>query len=57
MQVDFEEGYAIEGAKEVATVVTRHVTRLLRPWLAARSHRFSFCNHGTVPHTAFCAAV
>ena len=39
-QVDFEEGFAIEGAKEVSTVSTRHVTRLLRPWLAAHEDRW-----------------
>jgi len=34
--VDFEEGYAIEGAKEVSTVMTRHVSRLLRTWLSSQ---------------------
>lgn len=50
VQVDFEEGYAIEGAKEVATVATRHVTRLLRPWLAAHSDRCSLRVHVIAPH-------
>lgn len=34
--MDFEGAYAIEGAKEVSTVMTRHVSRLLRPWLASQ---------------------
>lgn len=37
MQVDFEGSYAIEGAEEVSTVMTRHVSRLLRPWLAGQT--------------------
>ena len=37
MQVDFDDGYAIEGAKEVSTVMTRHVSRMLRPWLAQQA--------------------
>jgi hypothetical protein len=37
VQVDFEGAYAIEGAKEVSTVMTRHVSRLLRPWLLERT--------------------
>jgi hypothetical protein len=37
VQVDFEGMYAIEGAKEVSTVMTRHVSRLIRPWLAEQS--------------------
>lgn len=37
LQVDFEGSYGIEGAKEVSTVMTRHVSRLLRPWLAGQS--------------------
>lgn len=39
VQVDFEVGYAIEGAKEVSTVATRHVTRLLRPWRTEQIER------------------
>lgn len=35
-KVDFDEGYAMEGGKEVSSVATRHVTRLLRPWRAER---------------------
>jgi hypothetical protein len=38
VQVDFEGAYSIEGAKEVSTVMTRHVSRLIRPWLAEQSH-------------------
>lgn len=36
-KVDFEGSYTIEGAKEVSTVMTRHVSRLLRPWLAGQA--------------------
>lgn len=38
-KVDFEDGYAIEGAKEVSTVATRHLTRLLRPWQVEQRDR------------------
>ena len=31
-QVDFEGAYPIEGAKEVGTLMTRYVSRALRPW-------------------------
>ena len=32
LQVDFEGAYPIEGAKEVGTLMTRYVSRALRPW-------------------------
>ena len=32
MQVDFEGKYPIEGAKEVGTLMTRYISRVLRPW-------------------------
>lgn len=32
VQVDFEGPYPIEGAKEVGTLMTRYVSRALRPW-------------------------
>lgn len=35
-QVDFEGPHPIEGAKEVSTVMTRHVSRALRLWLHNR---------------------
>ena len=46
VQVDFEGMYAIEGAKEVSTVMTRHVSRLIRPWLAEQSQEgnLQVCN-------------
>lgn len=31
-QVDFEGKYPIEGAKEVGTLMTRYISRVLRPW-------------------------
>lgn len=31
-QVDFDGAYPIEGAKEVGTLMTRYVSRALRPW-------------------------
>jgi hypothetical protein len=34
VQVDFEGPYPIEGAKEVSTLMTRHVSRALRSWKA-----------------------
>ena len=37
MQVDFDGEYPIEGAKEVGTLMTRHVSRALRPWTAPRA--------------------
>lgn len=36
LQVDFEGGHPIEGAKEVSTVMTRYVSRALRLWLHQR---------------------
>ena len=30
--MDYEGAYPIEGAKEVGTLMTRHVSRALRPW-------------------------
>ena len=30
--MDFDGEYPIEGAKEVATLMTRYVSRALRPW-------------------------
>jgi hypothetical protein len=35
-QVDYEGGFPIEGAKEVSTVMTRHVSRQLRSWSQSR---------------------
>jgi hypothetical protein len=36
MQVDFEGAYPIEGAKEVSTLMTRHVSRALRAALGGQ---------------------
>jgi hypothetical protein len=35
-QVDFDGDFPIEGAKEVTTLMTRYVSRLLRLWAAAQ---------------------
>lgn len=35
LQVDFDGEYPIEGAKEVGTLMTRHVTRALKVWTRA----------------------
>lgn len=39
MQVDFEGAYPIEGAKEVATLMTRYVSRALRTWSSQQAAR------------------
>jgi hypothetical protein len=36
-QVDFDGDYPIEGAKEVGTLMTRYVSRALRPWTVPRA--------------------
>lgn len=44
--MDYEDGYPIEGAKEVETLVTRYVTRALReaePSLLKEGSRLSVC--------------
>ncbi len=37
LQVDYEGGYPIEGAKEVSTLMTRYVSRALRDAVASIS--------------------
>ena len=39
MQVDFEQLYPIEGAKEVGTLMTRYVSRALRAWSSQQAAR------------------
>ena len=41
MQVDFEGDFPIEGAKEVATLMTRYASRPLRLWAAAQQQRLA----------------
>lgn len=41
MQVDFEGEFPIEGAKEVATLMTRYASRPLRLWAAAQQQRLA----------------
>ena len=36
-QVDFDGDFPIEGAKEVATIMTRYVSRALRHWTATQA--------------------
>ena len=40
-QVDFEGDFPIEGAKEVATLMTRYASRPLRLWAAAQQQRLA----------------
>lgn len=39
LQVDFDGDFPIEGAKEVATLLTRYVSRPLRLWTAAQQQQ------------------
>jgi len=41
LQVDFEGDFPIEGAKEVATLMTRYASRPLRLWAAAQQQRLA----------------